>query len=224
MTRRRWALAGGGAAAAAAAIIGVVTLGGLERSPSGPLSDEGMCQELLQLEVGYALSGEDEVLQVLAVSLLADIGDRAPQDVRPAVVAIAGLAAEEPAVAEVSRRDLDDPSTKAAAFQATYRLRFSQLYREAAARVERFAVERCGMEASGRFDLDVGWELDESLYIELDLEGFEAPTVEFDEAQFEPYELPEFDPPTVQIDPSDFEQFKLQPFEVPSAQAPGGGG
>lgn len=218
MRRRRWALAGGVAAAAAAAALGALVAGGaLDRAPSAPMSTEELCRELVAVDVGRALVGQDELAQVRAISLLADVGERAPEDVRPAVVAIARLAAEEPLVGEVAE-GLDDPAARAQAFQATYRLRFSPRYGEAAARVERFAVERCGTTPSGSFDLDVPWELDERILVDLDLDGFEPPAAELDAVIGQPFELPPFVPPTVVLVPDRPERYQLQPYEIPDAQ------
>lgn len=212
--RRRWARWAGASAAAAGVLGGLVLGGAFDQLPSGPMTDGDLCRALEGVDVAGALAGDNEVAQAQVVSLLADIGERAPEDVRPAVEAIAELAAGEPVVGEVADRDPDDPAVSVAASQLAYRLQFSQLYRDAAARIERFAVERCGATPSGRFDLDVPWTLDDTPRIDLDLEGFDPPQPEIDAALYEPFELPEVAPPTVEIRPSDPKRFQLQPYEI----------
>jgi hypothetical protein len=176
---------------------------------SDPVAAPELCETLSTIDVGAALGGDDPEARVAAVTALAGIGDRAPVEIRDQTSALKRLAGEHPAIADAAALGPDHPDAFGAAFQAVYTLRFDPEFRAASALVERYAFERCGVELSGHFDVEVDAALDPSL-VPGGLGEIEDLRVDFDEATFEPYQLDPIEDPRSEIDRSSFDQYRLE--------------
>jgi hypothetical protein len=196
--------------------------------PTEPLAEAAFCERLEELDVVRSLAGEDKTAKARAIVGLSELARRAPDEVRVALAILDREVAERPGL-EVAAEPSSDPGPDAWAtlWRALYRLEYDEDFLAAATQVEKYAVERCGMEPSGVFDIDVPFQdltpapeldfADVPLQPELDLSARDAqrellvqlppPEVSFDlEGMREREQLQIFEPPPVEFDRTGWEE------------------
>jgi hypothetical protein len=234
---RRDRLVAAGGRGKTVAGLGVALLAGMSlwlirgapaEEPTEPLAEDAFCERLEELDVVRSLAGEDATAKARAIVGLSELARRAPDEVRVALAILDREVAERPGL-EVAAEPSSDPGPDAWAtlWRALYRLEYDEDFLAAATQVEKYAVERCDMEPSGVFDIDVPFQdlapapeldfADVPLQPELDLSARDAqrellvqlppPEITFDlEGMREREQLQIFEPPPVEFDRTGWEE------------------
>lgn len=169
---------------------------------------------ITEIEPGTAFAGGSASALASATAEIADLRGRASGDVGEAIDVVAQRRCLPAGARPPGLEQGDDGYAEA--FQAAYALRFDSQLAVAAALIERYGVDECGLEASGLFDIgavrasDLGGAEIPVLSQE-ELDGLRA---EFDPAEFSEFELQPFEVPEVTFD-EDFGEFTLDPPEFP---------
>lgn len=202
-----------------AVVVGVALVGGLVRGCSdddvGRITDEQLCTELREIDPGRSFAGEGVERLAAAAVRLHDLEGRVPRAVAGAVSAIATEVDEAPAVLDLPRLDQgDDGYTEA--YQAAYALRFDSEVAVAAALLERYGIDECGLEPSGAFDIEAvrDRDLDPADVPVLTQEDLDALRVEFSPTELDGFALEPFEIPEVEFD-DDLDGFELEVPEIP---------
>lgn len=190
-------------AGVAALVVLAGGVGGWAGSRSGDepaaLTTEEMCDLLREVDPGPALGSGNLRDRAGAVVVLGEVADRAPDDLRGALAVLAAQADAEPLLADFPTLEPGDDDY-GLAYQAAYQLSFDSQVTVAGGLVERYAVDTCGMEASGLFDIDA--------VRDSDLRGADIPVLT--QEQLEQLR--------VSFDGADFSEFELEPFEIPPVE------
>lgn len=184
-------------------------------APREAVSKDDLCEVITEIEPGTAFAGGSASALASATAEIADLRGRASGDVGEAIDVVAQRADAFPQVLDLPGLEQGDDGY-AEAFQAAYALRFDSQLAVAAALIERYGVDECGLEASGLFDIDAvrASDLGGAEIPVLSQEELDGLRVEFDPAEFSEFELQPFEVPEVTFD-EDFGEFTLDPPEFP---------
>jgi hypothetical protein len=182
------------------------------------LTSEELCTALGDIDPGNSFAGDDATTFAGAARRVAELADRAPEEVSSAMAVIAAKVDENPAVRDLPDLEQADDGY-ADAFQASYALRFDAEVAVAAALLERYGVDECGLEPSGRFDIEAirDSDLAAAEIPPLTQQELEALRIEFTPADLRGFELRPFEIPDVQFD-QDLSEFRLEEPEIPRPQ------
>jgi hypothetical protein len=185
------------------------------------LTSDELCTELREIDPGRSFTADDAVTFASAARQVAEIAGRAPEEVADAMAVIATKVDENPAVRELPDLEQADDAY-AEAFQATYALRFDAEINVAAGLLERYAVDECGVEPSGNFDIDAIRDSDLAAadIPVLTQQELEALRVEFTPADLRGFELRPFEIPDVEFN-EDLSEFRLDDPDIPRPQLGG---
>lgn len=186
---------------------------------TAPLTKKEFCAELRKIDPGPSFAGDDSTAMAEAAIRIEAIVERSPKAARSAMRAIAKQARKHPDLRKLPDLDQGDDEY-GAAYQSAYALRFDQKVGVAAALLERYGVDGCGMEASGLFDIQAVRDSDLTaaslpILTQADLEELR---VEFEPADLKGYELKPFEIPEVEFEEG-LDEFQLKENEKDIPQA-----
>jgi hypothetical protein len=200
--------------AAAAACLAATALGACSNSKDAePLTQEQLCAELRTIDPGPSFAGDDAVALAEATNRINAIADRSPKATRAAMNAIAAAADKHPELRKLPDLEQGDEDY-GTAYQSAYAFRFDRKVGVAAALLERYGVDECGLEPSGLFNIKAvrDSDLTAAAIPVLTQKDLEELRIEFEPADLEGHELKPFEIPPVQFE-RDLDEFKLQPNE-----------
>lgn len=202
------------AAAATAVCLATTILGACSGGEDAePLTKKELCTELRKIDPGPSFAGDDAVALAKATSRIQALAERSPKATRAAMKAIAAAAHKQPDLAKLPDLKQGDEAY-GAAYQSAYAFRFDKKVGVAAALLERYGVDECGMEPSGLFNIEAvrDSDLTAAAIPVLTQKDLEELRVEFEPADLEGHELKPFEIPPVEFK-KDLDEFKLQPNE-----------
>ncbi|HEU5151626.1 MAG TPA: hypothetical protein VFU19_14085 [Iamia sp.] len=207
--------AGVGVAVVLAVVLTGAFLRGCADDDGGAVSEDDLCEALVEIDPGRAFGGGSAERLAASAVRVYDLQDRVPEEVAGAVSAITNEIDEDPTVLDLPRLEQGDEGYTEA-YQAAYALRFNSEVAVAAALLERYAVDECGMAPSGAFDLEAvrASDLDAAAVPVLSQDEIDALRIEFTPADVEGFELKPFEIPQVSFD-DDIEGFELEVPEIP---------